>query len=102
MDTILGQVDPTNSWGIELMHWREHAHARGLEIAQTDYLAAKTETNLNGAGAFEAAPGAYWLSTLDGEALGGELRLRWDVAVEVRAGAVTRTELNNLNAEKEH
>ena len=101
MDTILGQVDPANAWGIELMHWRERSHARALEMAQTDYLAAKTETNLEGAGAFEAVPGAYWLSTLDGEALGGELHLRWDASVEVRAGAVTRAELNNLNAEKQ-
>jgi hypothetical protein len=101
MDTILGQVDPSNAWGIELMHRRERAHALALQLAQTDYFAAKTETNLDGRGAFDATPGSYWLSTLDGEALGGDLHLRWDVGAEVRAGAVTRVELNNLNAEKQ-
>jgi len=100
MDTILGQVDPSNAWGMELERWRQKAHTRGLELAQTEYLAAKTETNLDGRGAFEATPGSYWLSTLDGEALSGDLHLRWDVAVEVRAGEVTRAELSNLNAEK--
>ncbi len=100
MDTILGQVDPSNGWGMEQERWREKAHTRGLELAQTDFLAAKTETNLDGRGAFEATPGSYWLSTLDGEALSGDQHLRWDVGVEVRAGEVTRAELNNVNAEK--
>lgn len=100
MDTILGQLDPSNAWGMEEQHWRERSHALALELAQTHYLAAKTDTNLDGRGAFEAAPGSYWLTTLDGEALSGELHLRWDVEVEVRAGEVTRAELTNLNAEK--
>jgi hypothetical protein len=100
MDIILEQKDPSHAWGIEEMHWRERAHARALQMAQTDYLAAKTVTTLDGRGAFQAAPGAYWLSSLDGEALGGEQRLRWDVAVVVRAGAVISIELSNLNAEK--
>jgi hypothetical protein len=100
MDTILEKIDPTIAWNIEVAHWRDTAHVRALQLAQTDYAAAKTETNLDGRGAFEAGPGSYWLSTLDGEALGGELHLRWDVGVEVRAGAVTSVELTNLNAEK--
>lgn len=100
MDSILNQVDPTNAWVAEVARRRERVRASALETVQTDYLAAKTETNLDGRGAFEAAPGAYWLSTIEGEALGGDLHLRWDVSVEVRAGAVTRVELTNLNAEK--
>jgi len=100
MDTILEDKDASKPWVLQEAHWRERCHARALEMAQTDYLAAKTVTDLDGRGAFQAAPGAYWLSSLEGEALGGELHLRWDVAVEVRAGAVTRVELSNLNAEK--
>ena len=100
MDTILGQVDPTTAWETELARRRERVRARALETVQTEYVAAKTETNLDGRGAFEAAPGSYWLSTLEGEALGGDLHLRWDVSVEVRAGTVTNVELTNLNAEK--
>jgi len=100
MDTILGQVDPTTGWGTELAHRRERVRARALETAQSDYAASKTDTNLDGRGAFEAAAGAYWLSTLEGEALGGDLHLRWDVSVEVHAGTVTNVELTNLNAEQ--
>ncbi len=100
MDTILEDMDASKPWAMEEERWRERCHARALEMAQTDYLAAKTVTDLDGRGAFQAAPGAYWLSSLDGEALGGDQHLRWDVAVEVRAGAVTRVELSNLNAVK--
>ena len=100
MDSILEQRSPSNGWGLEMVQWNERAHALAVQTAQTDYLAAKTETNLEGRGAFQASPGTYWLSTLDGEALSGEQRLRWDLAVEVRAGEVTRVELSNLNASK--
>jgi hypothetical protein len=100
MDTILNQIDPTPAWLILLDRWREQARLNALSAAQTQYLAAKTDTNLEGRGAFEAAPGAYALSTLDGEALSGNLHLRWDVPIEIRPGEVTRIELTNLNATK--
>lgn len=98
MDTVLEDKDASKPWVLQVSHWLEQCHARALEMAQTDYFAAKTVTDLDGRGAFQAAPGAYWLSSLDDEALAGELHLRWDVAVEVRAGIVTRVELSNLNA----
>jgi hypothetical protein len=100
MDTILEQRDPSKGWALMMMQWGEKAQALAVEIAQTDYLAAKTETNLEGRGAFQTTPGTFWLSSLDGEALSGERRLRWDVKVEVRPGDTTRVELSNLNAEK--
>jgi len=100
MDTILEPKDPSRAWQVEEVKWRGRAHALALQLAQTEYLAAKTVTNLEGQGAFQAAPGEYWLSSLDGEALGGEHQLRWDVPVEVRPGRVTRVELSDLNNEK--
>jgi len=100
MDAILGQVDPTNAWMTEVAKRQVRVHERTQEMVQTEYLAAKTDTNLEGRGAFEASPGTYWLSTLGGEALSGDLHLRWDVGVEVHAGTTTRAELTNLNAEK--
>lgn len=100
MDTILEQRDPSKGWGVEVMRWNERALARAVEIAQTDYMVAKTETNLDGRGAFQCSPGTFWLSSLDGEALSGERHLHWDVKVEVHAGGVTQVELSNLNADK--
>ncbi len=100
MDTMLAQLDPSTAWSVENAHWRERTHARALEMVQKNYMAAKTDTDLDGRGAFEARPGAYWLSTLDGEALSGELHLRWNLSVEVHPGTASRIELTNLNADK--
>lgn len=100
MDTILNQTDSTPEWQVILGHWREDCRQNAVAAAQTQYLAAKTETDLEGRGAFEAAAGSYALSTLDGEALSDNLHLRWDVPIKIHPGDVTRIELNNLNAEK--
>jgi hypothetical protein len=100
MDTILNQSDPSPEWNVVMGHWREDCRQNALAAAQNQYLAAKTDTDLDGRGAFEAAAGTYALSTLDGEALSDNLHLRWDVHIQIHAGDVTRVELNNLNAEK--
>lgn len=100
MDTILNQLDPSPGWHAVLARRRERARQDALIVAQTQYLAAKTDTDLQGRGAFEAAAGRYALSTLEGEALSGNLHLRWDVPIEIREDEVTRVELTNLNAEK--
>ena len=46
----------------------------------------------------DSLPATYWLTTLDTPALAGDVRLRWDVPVTVRAGETTRVELSNVNA----
>src|SRR5208282_1454921 len=56
MDTILEEQDATKPWTIEESRWRERTHALALQLAQSDYLASKTVTNLDGQGAFQAAP----------------------------------------------
>jgi len=100
MDTILNQSDPTPEWQVVQGHWHEDARRTALAEAQTHYLAAKTDTDLDGRGAFEASPGTYTLSTLEGEALSGDLHLRWNVPIEIRPGLTTRVELSNLNSDK--
>jgi hypothetical protein len=98
MDGILGDVNPTNAWQTEERRREERVRSRAVQIAQTKYLAGKTESDLEGRGSFRVPPGIYWVSTLNSEALSGDERLRWDVALEVRSGMLTRVELSNLNA----
>lgn len=98
MDLYLTQLDAEQRWRREQAERRRRVRHRALELAQTRYLAARAETDLEGRAGFVNVPaGQYWLSTLEGEALVGDVRLRWDVPVEVRPGAVTRIELSNLN-----
>ncbi len=98
LDLYLTHLDAEPRWRRELAERRRRVRHRTLELAQTRYLAARTETDLNGRAGFVNVPaGQYWLSTLHGEALVGDVRLRWDVPVEIRPGAITRIELSNLN-----
>ncbi len=98
MDLYLTHLDAEQRWRREQAERRRRVRHRALELAQTRYLAARAETDLAGRAGFVNVPaGQYWLSTLEGGALVGDVRLRWDVPVEVRPGAVTRIELSNLN-----
>ena len=72
---------------------------RAPEVAQTRFLAAKTDTDLDGQGMISNLPaGNYWVTTLNLDAGAGDVRLRWDVPVTIAAGRATRIELTNLNA----
>ncbi len=99
MDAQLADENPSQSWLRLQGEERQRIERRTLELAQTRYLAAKGDSNLNGRGLFAAiAPATYWITNLDTPALAGDARLRWDLAVRVRAGETTRIELSDLNA----
>jgi hypothetical protein len=99
LEVELSSINPAPQWISREVARNRHVRDRTLELAETSYLLAKTETDLAGRGAFaNVAPGDYWLSTLEGEATVGDARLRWDVPVQVLAGRVTRVTLSNVNA----
>ena len=103
IDLELTQIDPSHDWE-QLEARRSPAiHRRALELAESRYLAARAETDLEGNGAIRGvAPGEYWLSTLDIDATIGDVRLRWDAPLTVRPGQTTRIELSNINAIEPH
>lgn len=99
LEIELTEINPGPKWVTQDSERKQRIRDRALELAETIYLLAKTETDLNGRGAFASvSPGDYWLSTVDGEATVGNARLRWDVPVPVRSGRVTRVMLTNVNA----
>ena len=103
IDLGLTQIDPSHDWEQIEARRLPAIHRRALELAESRYLAARTETDLDGNGAIrDVAPGDYWLSTLDIDATIGDVRLRWDTPVTVRAGQTTRVELSNINATEPH
>jgi hypothetical protein len=72
-------------------------------IAQTKYLAAKADTDLDGSASLSGLPaGNYWISTLNLDATAGDVRLSWDVPVTIASGQTVRVELTNLNAVDTH
>ena len=98
IEAYLDAVNPARGWNQLAAAHRNRMARRAPEIAQTRYLVAKTDTDLNGHGSLlNVPPGMYWLSTLNLNAAAADLRLRWNVEVTVLPGRTTRIELTNLN-----
>jgi hypothetical protein len=99
----LTRVNPQQQWLQIQSDHRRRILRMAPEFAQTKYLAAKADTDLDGrASVVGLGPGNYWVSTLNLEANAGDTRLGWDVPVTIRAGQITRVELTNLNALDTH
>jgi hypothetical protein len=95
------KFDSSIRWEQMVAEQRSRLDKRALELAQTRYLAAQTDTNLDGRGFFaDLTPGRYWIGMLGMQAVSGDVRLRWDFPVTVRPGESTRVDLSNLNAVK--
>jgi hypothetical protein len=99
IDLSLANMDPSQKWA-ELEGKRiPEIHRQALQLAQTKYLVARTQTDVEGQGFMRAIPpGNYWMSTLDEAPIVGNARPRWDMAVTVRANQVTRVTLTSFNA----
>jgi hypothetical protein len=95
----LDGVNPQRKWALLNSNHKIHLERFSPELAQTKYLAAKVDTDLEGhALIYNLPPGSYWISSLNLEANAGDARERWDVPVSILPGQTTRLELTNLNA----
>ena len=99
MELELAGVNPKPAWdNMQNNHKRKVAQL-APDTAQVKYLAGKTETDLEGHGAFTGlVAGTYWVSSLGMEAASGDRRLIWDVPVKVQDRQTTHVDLSNLNA----
>jgi hypothetical protein len=95
----LGAVSPQLTWSqIEGDH-KKRVLRLAPDVAQTKYLAAKADTDIEGRAVISGLPaGSYWVSTLSLDVNAGDTRLRWDVPIAIQAGQTRRIELTNLNA----
>jgi hypothetical protein len=99
MELELDGINPSKKWAEAQNGFKKRVRQQAPMQAQTKYLAAKVDTNLEGQATISRLPaGNYWLSTLDLEAGAGDSRLRWDLPVTIEPGKTTRIELTNLNA----
>ncbi len=98
MELELGGANPKYQWDkLHAGHKKKIAQL-APDIAQTKYLAAKADTDMDGRVTVSGlAPGTYWASSLNMDAASGDRRLNWDVAAKVQAGQTTRLELTNVN-----
>jgi hypothetical protein len=92
-------VNPKLAWDALHLNHKKRTAQLAPDTAQVKYLAAKTETDLDGHAVISGlSAGNYWVSSLGMEATSGDRRLLWDVPVTVRAGQTFHLELSNLNA----
>lgn len=99
MELQLTGVNPQYKWAqLETTH-QKRVQQLAPQVAQTKYLAAQAETDLDGHAAVASLPaGSYWISTLNMYVGAGDMRLYWDVPVSIQGGRTMRIELSNLNA----
>lgn len=99
MELELDGVNPQRKWEQIANDHKKHIQHLAPDVAQTKYLVAKADTDLDGhAGVSGLPPGSYWISSLNLDADAGDTRVRWDVPVFIQPGQTTRIELTNLNA----
>ena len=99
MELELDGVNPQRNWALMRSNHKKRVQRLAPDFAQTHYLVGKVDTDLDGRAILTGLlPGNYWISSLNLEANAGDTRLRWDVAVSIRAGQTARVELTNLNA----
>jgi uncharacterized protein YnzC (UPF0291/DUF896 family) len=99
MQAFLEPINPARKWNQINAEHRHLVERRAPELAQTKYLVATVDSDLDGRAALNGlAAGNYWLGTLNMIAIAGDSRLRWDVPVTVEGGKTSRIELSNLNA----
>jgi hypothetical protein len=99
IEVDLTEIDPRTKWEKLNADRLPEIRRRTLHLAETKYLVARGETDLEGHAMLRGIPpGDYWLSSLEVEAAVGDVRVRWDTPVRVSAGGVTRLELSGSNA----
>ena len=99
MELQLDGVNPARQWAEAQSAQRRRIQQMAPAEAQTKYLATKVDTDLDGRAHVDGLPpGTYWISSLGLTAAAGDVRLRWDVPVEIASGRTQRIELTNLNA----
>lgn len=99
MELELSGVNPQHRWMQLTTEHQKKVMQKAPELAQTKYLAAQADTDLDGHASVSNLPaGAYWISTLNLDIGAGDSRVRWDVPVSIQGGRTTRIELTNLNA----
>ncbi len=99
----LDGVNPQRQWLAIQSEHRRRLLRIAPDVAQSKYLAAKADTDLDGrASVTGLPPGNYWISSLNLDANAGDMRLSWDVFATIQPGKITRIELTNLNSSEVH
>ena len=91
MELELAAVSPKLAWDKMLVDHRRRVAQLAPDTAQSKYLAARADTDLDGRASLTGLkPGEYWLSSLGIDAASGDRHMHWDVGTKIQAGQTTR------------
>jgi hypothetical protein len=101
IDIDIEAVNPQWKWNDLEVKVKKERNARVVSLAESKYLVARAETDLQGQGFIrKVPPGNYWLSTLDVAATVGDARSEWDLALTVSPGQTAYVALSSANAKQ--
>lgn len=99
IENHLAALDTAVGWARLMREWQNRVDWRARQLAESRYLAARMETDLEGNARLSGlAPGRYWISSLNNYAQVGDVRLAWDLPLDVLPDRPTFLELSNVNA----
>lgn len=99
MDQHLLDVNPGQRWLRQQEKHKQAVRQTMLRLVHSRFLVAQTETDIEGAARFTGIePGRYWLTNLWSEVRAGDVRLRWELPIELPEARTFRLELSNANA----
>lgn len=98
LNAELESIDPSPQWNDKVAARSSAIHRTSLDWAQSRYLVAQTQTDVNGRAEFIGVPaGNYWISSLNIDGQVGDIREKWDVPIAVHAGVAMQMVLSNYN-----
>jgi len=99
LDEHLTHIDSAARWKVVEHQHQLRTQQYTVQLVQSHYQVARTETDYNGCTRFgNLPPGHYWLSNLWNEVRAGDVHLNWDLLIQVTAGQTLYVELSNANA----
>ena len=99
MDEHLLEITAATDWKNRQARYEQEVRQRALQLVHARYLVAQADTDFEGVARFSGVPaGRYWLTNLWSEARAGDVRLQWELPVELGAGQSSYLELSNANA----
>ena len=98
IDEELLEINPGPKWLKVVQRNNRRLRQATERLLHSRYVAAEGETDLEGVVRFQAPPGRYYLTNLWNEARAGDVKLRWELPIELPREQHYRLTLNNANA----
>lgn len=99
LDESLLDITASTDWKTLERRHEQQVEQRVQYLVHSVYRVAEAETDYAGKARMSGLPaGRFWLTNLGREVRAGDVRLRWELPVEIGAGQSHYLELNNANA----